>query len=137
LTYTVRPLKSEGVQNLSLVLDGQPVEAAGGQSKQLLSPGPGQLSYFAGKASGNDLQPGTTVTGLWSAFRLLNDAQRAEPAGSGYNLEWILQTRITLGKATVAGASGTPVSFFVDLGGANALLSKVGGGLSCVRQVAK
>jgi type VI secretion system protein ImpL len=137
LSYTVRALKSEGLQNLTLVLDGQPLDAAGGQAKQFLSPGPAQSSHFTGKASGNDLQPITNQTGLWSAFKLLNKAERAEPAGSGYNLEWSLQTQVTFGGATVTGASGPTARFFVDLGGANVLLKKAGGGLNCVRQVAK
>jgi type VI protein secretion system component VasK len=137
LTYTVRALQSEGLQNLTMVLDGQPIDAASGQAKQFLSPGPVQSSYFSGKASGTDLQPITNQTGLWSAFKLLNRAERVEPAGTGYNFDWSLQTQVTFGGTTVSGASGPTARFFVDLGGANALLRKSGGGLNCVRQVAK
>jgi type VI secretion system protein ImpL len=137
LTYTVRPLKSDGLQNLTMVLDGQSIDAGSGQAKQLFSPGPSPASHFTGKASGNDLQPITNQTGLWSAFKLLNKAERAEPAGTGYNLDWSLQTQVTFGGTTVSGASGPTARFFVDLGGANILLRKAGGGLNCVRQVAK
>jgi hypothetical protein len=130
-------LKSEGLENLTLVLDGQPIDAASGQAKQFLSPGPALASHFTGKASGTDLQPITNQTGLWSAFKLLNKAERVEPAGTGYNLDWSLQTQVTFGGTTVSGASGPTARFFVDLGGANVLLRKAGGGLNCVRQVAK
>ena len=32
-----------------------------------------------------------SYTGLWATFRLMGDAERWEPAGSGYNLEWVVR----------------------------------------------
>jgi type VI secretion system protein ImpL len=135
LTYTARALKSDGLQNLALVLDGQSLDATPGQAKQFTSPGPTSASHFTGKAGGAELQQATNQPGLWSAFRLLNAADRIEPAGSGYNFEWYLQ--LTFGGARVSGANAPTARFFVDLGPANMLLKKAGGGLNCVRQVAK
>jgi type VI secretion system protein ImpL len=134
LTYTVRPVMVQGIQNLTMVLDGQALEASNTQGKQINWPGAGQGSRFTGKIGSADL-PVTDQVGLWSAFRLFQLAERIEPAGSGYNLDFLLQ--VTFGRTAVATANAPTARFFVDLGGANVLLRKSGGGLNCVRQVAK
>jgi type VI secretion system protein ImpL len=135
LTYSVRALKSDDLQDLAIVLDGQSLEASSGQTKQMTSPGSNPASYFKGKVGGADLQPMTMQTGLWSAFKLLNSAEKMTPAGAGYNLDWFLELRF--GGARVSGANPPTARFYVDLGGATILLKRAGGGLTCVRQVAK
>jgi type VI secretion system protein ImpL len=138
LTYTIRALKSDDtLQNLSIVLDGQTLEGSGNQSKQFTSPGPSTASYFTGKAAGTDLQAITQQRGLWSGFKLLNASERVTPSGSGYNLDWYLQQKVTFGGTTVSSQSPATARFFVDLGPANVLLKGVTGRPQCVRLVAK
>lgn len=132
ITYTVRPLRSDGIQNLALILDGQTLEATATAGKQFTWPGTAQGSRFTGKVGTSDL-PSAQYDGLWSAFRLFLDAEKVEPAGSGYNLEWVLQLKF--GRSTSSAANAPTARFFVDLGPANFLLRK--GGLSCVSQVAR
>lgn len=133
LVYTVRPLKSEGIQDLVLTIDGQPLPAASGQAKQFTWPGNGQGAKFTGKVGTSDL-PSAPYEGLWAAFRLFNEAETVEPAGTGYNLEWVLQLRF--GRGATATANAPRARFFVDLNGAPLLFRKSGAAMKCVAQVA-
>jgi type VI secretion system protein ImpL len=134
LTYTVRPLKSEGIQDLVLTIDGQALPAASGQAKQFVWPGNGQGAKFTGKVGTSDL-PSAPYEGLWGAFRLFNGAETIEPAGAGYNLEWVLQLRFGGGATSTVNAPRA--RFFVDLNGAPLLFRKSGAAIRCVGQVAK
>lgn len=134
LAYTVRPLKSDGIDNLVLTIDGQAIPAASGQAKQFNWPGNGQGARFTGKVGTSDL-PSAPYEGLWAAFRLFNDAETFEPAGSGYNLEWVLQLRF--GRSQTSTANAPRARFFVDLGGAPLFFRKAGTPLRCISTVAR
>ena len=137
LAYTLTPLKSEGIQGLTLTIDGQTLTSggSGGAGKQFTWPGTTPGSKLAGKFGGPDLNF-FSYDGLWSAFRLMGEAERWEPAGSGYNLEWVVR----LGGKPVTLPSGAPltVRFMLDMNGAPAFFRKGSlTGLRCVSQVAK
>jgi type VI protein secretion system component VasK len=134
LTYTVRPLKSEGIQDLVLTIDGQQLPASSAQPKQFTWPGNGQGAKFTGKVGTSDL-PSAPYEGLWAAFRLFNEAETVEPAGTGYNLEWVLQLRF--GRGATATANAPRARFFVDLNGAPLLFRKSGAAMKCVAQISK
>ena len=136
LAYTLTPLKSEGIQSVTLNIDGQTLTATGtgGAGKQFTWPGGGQAA-LSGKFGGPDLGF-FSYTGTWAAFRLMGDAERWEPSGSGYNLEWVVR----VGGKPVTLPSGAPltVRFQLDMGGAPAFFKKGSlSGLRCVSQVAK
>lgn len=132
LTYTLTPLKPEGIQSVTLNLDGQKLTAGttGGPGKQFAWPGGAQASLSANFGSG-DLEF-ASYNGLWSSFRLIGDAEGWEPSGTGNNLDWIWKlSRGTTGASMVA-------RFHLDMGGAPAFFRKGGlAGLRCVSQVAK
>jgi type VI secretion system protein ImpL len=133
LTYTVRPLKSDGIQDLVVHLDGQQLPASSGAAKQFTWPGGTPGARFTGKVGSSDL-PSAPYEGIWAAFRLFNDADTMETAGQGYNLEWILQLRF--GGGTTSTANAPRARYFVDLGGAP-LFVKRAGAMRCVSQVAR
>ena len=134
LTYTVRPLKSDGIDNLVLTIDGQALPASSGQAKQFQWPGAGGGARFSGKVGTNEI-PAAPYEGLWAAFRLFNDAESFEPAGAGYNLEWIVQ--LTFGRSRGPTANAPRARFFVDLNGAPLFFRKSGAALRCISTVAK
>ncbi len=136
LTYTMTPMKSEGIQSVTLNLDGQTLTTAGtgGAAKQFTWPGGGQaaLSGNFGMGALNFF----SYSGTWAAFRLMGDAERWDPSGAGYNLEWVV--RVGGKPATLPSGAPLTVRFFVDLGGAPAFFKKGSlAGLRCVSQVAK
>ena len=134
LTYTVRPLKSDGITDLVLTIDGQALPAASPQAKQFNWPGNGQGARFTGKVGTNDL-PSAPYDGLWAAFRLFNDAETFEPSGNGWNLEWVLQLRF--GRGTSPTANAPRARYFVDLNGAPLFFKKAGSAIKCVSTVAR
>lgn len=134
LTYTVRPLKSDGIQDLVLHLDGQQVPASSTSARQLTWPGAAQGARFTGKVGASDL-PSAPYEGLWASFRLFNDAESFEPSGTGYNLEWVL--RLRFGRGQTSDANAPRARYFVDLGGAPLIFRKGAAAIRCVPQVAR
>ena len=104
------------------------------QINQFTWPGGGQASLQGNLGAGNvNIY---SYTGLWATFRLMGDAERWDPAGSGYNLEWVV--RIGGKPATLANGSPVAVRVMLDMGGAPAFFRKGSlAGLRCVSQVAK
>ncbi|HYP05460.1 MAG TPA: ImcF-related family protein [Bryobacteraceae bacterium] len=136
LMYTLTPLKSEGIQSVTLNIDGQTLTASGngGSGKQFTWPGGGQAA-LSGKFGGPDLGF-FSYTGTWAAFRLMGDAERWEPSGAGYNLEWVV--RVGGKAATLPSGATLTVRFQLDTGGAPVFFKKGSlAGLRCVSQVAK
>jgi type VI secretion system protein ImpL len=134
LMYTLTPLKSEGIQGYSLNVDGQTLASTGGGAKQFTWPGGGQAALQGNLGAGNvNIY---SYTGLWATFRLMGDAERWDPAGSGYNLEWVV--RIGGKPATLASGAPVAVRVLLDMGGAPPFFKKGSlAGLRCVSQVAK
>jgi type VI protein secretion system component VasK len=124
LTYTVRPLKSEGIENLALIIDGQTISANGPQ-KEVNWPGTARGVRFT-------WQGGSTVSddGLWAAFRLFNEANAIEPSGAGYNLEWPLTTPV--GRLKTVG-TGPKARYYVE----PLFFRKGSPAIRCVANVAK
>jgi len=94
LTYTLKPVPTEGGSvGTTLRLDGQTVTYTGGtpQPKQFQWPGGGPHEAIATVKLGG-AEPGwASYSGLWAAFRFFGDAERWVPAGSGFNVEWVVR----------------------------------------------
>lgn len=128
LTYTVRPIKSEGLQGLVLMIDGQAIPYDTPQQKQFSWPGNGQgAKYVAANL------PLLQSDGIWGAFRMFGDSEVFEPSGSGYNLAWPL----TLGRSASVSANAPRARLFVDLNGAPPFFRKGTPPLRCVSQVSR
>lgn len=137
-TYTVTPLKAEGIQNLILTIDGATMNAPaqGGPPKQFVLPGPGTHAASL-TATVNGAPVGGRQDGLWGAFRLFDAADRWDPAGNGYKLEYRLVSSNRLGRLGSAAEAGAPAYFQLDLGGVPAFFRKGPQGMHCISQVAK
>jgi len=138
LTYTLKPVPSEGIQGITLRLDGLVLTASATDTtpKQFTWPG---TSVREAKASvrfgGTDLG-WSTHEGLWGVFQFFEEAERWQPAGAGYQLEWVVRA----GKSPMTLPSGRPltVRFELNMGGLppvfeKGYLSRIG----CVAEVAR
>lgn len=138
LTYTLKPVPSEGIQSLTLRLDGQVLTTSGNSSdpKQFVWPGTAAREAKASvKFGGTDLG-WSTNEGLWAVFQFFEEAERWQPADSGYQLEWVVRA----GKNAMTLPSGKPltVRFELNMGSAPPVFQK--GYLSrmaCVADVAR
>jgi len=138
LVYTLKPVPSEGIEGLTLRLDGQTLTttAAGGAAKQFTWPGTTTREAKASvKFGGTDLG-WSDNDGLWAVFQFFEEAERWVPSGGSYQLEWTVRA----GKKPMTLPSGKPltVRFELNMGGAPAVFEK--GYLSkfgCVADVAK
>jgi type VI protein secretion system component VasK len=126
LTYTVRPMKSDGIEGLTLTIDGQTLNADAGQAKPFTWPGTGQGARLAGKLAGGADLVVPSFPGSWGGLRLFASADKLDAAGGGYNAEWFLK---------FGGRNQGTVRFALDTGGAPITLK--GPGLRCTSQVAK
>jgi len=138
LTYTLKPVTSEGIQGLTLHLDGQVLTTSGGNaaSKQFTWPGTTAREAKASvKFGGTDLG-WSDNDGLWAVFQFFEEAERWVPSAGAYQLEWTVRA----GKKAMTLPSGKPltVRFELNMGGAPPVFEK--GYLShlgCVADVAK
>lgn len=139
LTYTLKPIPSEGIENLTLQLDGQTLAAtaANTAAKQFTWPGAGAREAKASvKFGGTDLG-WSSNEGLWAVFQFFEEAERWQPSGAGaWDLEWVVRA----GKNAMTLPSGKPltVRFELNMGGAPPVFQK--GYLShlgCVADVAR
>ncbi len=74
--------------------------------------------------------------GLWAVFHFFDKAERWQPAGSGYALEWVIR----IGRDAVKLPNGNPltVRFELDMAGGPAIFQKgFLSRLSCVSEVAR
>jgi len=137
-TYTLKPEPNEGIQTVSLLIDGQSLSYSGGAANPKPFTWAGGGTHGA-KASVKFGGPEITFDehdGLWSVFRFFNKADRWTPAGSGQSLEWIIRA----GKDPMKLPNGKPltVHFELDMNGGPAVF-QIGyfARLACVSEVAR
>jgi type VI secretion system protein ImpL len=132
LNYTLKPLPSEGIKNLSVVfrIDGQTLAYTGGVAlaKPLAWPGPAHEAVASVKLGGQDFT-WSNHDGLWAVFQLFGKAERQE----GNVLEWVVR----VGKDP-AMINGKPLAVRVEVN-MNPPLYQRGyfSGLACVAEVAR
>jgi hypothetical protein len=131
LSLTLAPVRAEGIQNLIFNINGQPwnIPTQGGPGKQFTAPSSGPVVVTIG---GN--QYGGTIQGPWSVLRLLNAANRFDPAGAGYHLTYYFKSASEFGKIGGAASQGAPAEFNLDLGGVPAFFHN---GARCTPTIAR
>jgi type VI secretion system protein ImpL len=138
VNYTIRALSSEGIQRLTLRLDGQELKStgAGGQQASFTWPGRGaREARLAGSLGGPELG-WLSYDGLWAVFRLFAEAERWQPSGSGFSFEWVPKTS---GQPMRLG-DGRPltVRYFLDMGTSAPIFQRnYLAGFQCVSQAAQ
>jgi type VI secretion system protein ImpL len=134
LAYTLKAYPTEGLQAVSLTIDGQTVVSP--NSKQMIWPGPGpQGVVLSGRLGGQELTL-LTFDGLWAVFQFFESAERWQKSGSVYTFEWIPKTA---GRPmTLAGGRPVIVRLDLDTGGAPIYFQKgYFSGMNCVSNVAR
>jgi type VI secretion system protein ImpL len=138
LTYTLKPVPSEGIESLTLQLDGQTMttSAANAAAKQFVWPGTGAREAKASVKFGGTNLGWSSNEGLWAVFQFFEEAERWTPAGGAWDLEWVVRA----GKNAMTLPSGKPltVRFELNMGSAPPVFQK--GYLShlgCVADIAR
>jgi type VI secretion system protein ImpL len=131
MPLTLTPTKAEGIQNLVFNISGQlwNIPQQGGPGKQFVVPGPSPAIV-----SINGTQYGSPIPGIWAVLRLLDAANRFDPAGAGYHLTYYFKTAGEFGKVGGTAAQGAPAEFNLDLGGVPAFFRN---GPNCTSVIAR
>jgi len=132
LSYTLKPLPSEGIKNLniSLRIDGQTLAYSGGVAlaKQFVWPGASHEAVATVKFGGQDVT-WSNNDGLWALFQFFGKAERQE----GNVLEWVAR----LGKDPML-VNGKPLTVRVEVGMTPPLYQRgYFSSLACVAEVAR
>jgi type VI secretion system protein ImpL len=132
LNYTLKPLPSEGIKNLSVSfrIDGQTLAYTGGVAlaKQFAWPGPAHEAVATVKLGNQDFT-WSNNNGLWAVFQLFGKAERQE----GNILEWVVR----VGKDP-AMINGKPLAVRVEVNMAPPLYQRgYFSSLACVAEVAR
>jgi type VI secretion system protein ImpL len=138
--YALRPHPTETVASLTMNIDGQTLTYGGRGAvfKQFTWPGTTTLAVrLTVKIPGGSSLDFPNYDGLWAVFHFFADADRWQPTGTTYNVEWVL--RVAGGKpVTVLGGKPVTVQFDLDTLGAPPILQKgYLSSLQCVSSVAK
>jgi len=134
LTFSLKPVKAEGIESMSLEIDGQTLTysaSAAAAAKQFTWPG----TMHQVKAS---VPFGIWADhhGLWGLFKFFDRVDKWQPSGSGSSLEWFIR----IGKDPMMLPTGGPLTVRFDLDmGANPPVFQKGylSSIGCVAEVAK
>ena len=140
LIYSMTSLPSEGLQTVTLTLDGQALHATGkgGVTHEFTWPGTtSQAARLAGSLGGPELGF-ISYDGLWAAFRFFGDADRFQENGNTYILEWVPRQGVSAQPIRLPNGKTLTLPFSLDLKGAPPIFKKgYLSGLQCVSQVAR
>jgi type VI secretion system protein ImpL len=138
LSYSLTPLRTDGIQALTLIIDGQTFKSSGqgGAAKQFTWPGASaHEAKLTGKFGGPDLAL-LSYEGVWAAFQFFGEAERWQSSGTGYNLEWVI--RIGGKPVLLPGGAPLTVRYYLDMNGAPPFFQKgYFSGLGCVAEAAR
>ncbi|HKX00304.1 MAG TPA: ImcF-related family protein [Bryobacteraceae bacterium] len=132
LNYTLKPLPSEGIQNLSLMfrIDGQTLAYTGGvaMAKQFVWPGASHEAVASVKLGGQDVT-WSTNDGLWAMFQFFSKAEKQQ----GNTLEWVAR----LGRDPML-VNGKPLTVRLEVDITPPIYQRgYFSGLACVAEVAR
>ncbi len=115
-TYSLKPVPSEGIQSVTLNLDGQSITYSGGNAaaKQFTWPAPQPGVRATAKFGGSTEITWATYPGLWGVFRFFNKAERPVGPGQTSSLEWVI--RIGDQPAQLPNGKPLTVRFDLDMG---------------------
>ena len=141
ITYSLKPLPSEGIQTVRLQIDGQTLTSSNGEgaAKQFVWQGSGAhgAKAFVNYGGGAD-QNWSDNDGLWAVFRFFGNAETWRASGNNYSLEWINRAGADRRPVTLADGKVVTMRFELDMAGAPPVFQK--GYLSklvCIADVAK
>jgi type VI secretion system protein ImpL len=127
LTFRLTPILSEAIPSATLAFEGQTARfnRNAPETKQFVGLAAAgrtaKLSAQFGQGEGVELTL-EEYHDPWAIFRLFSAADRWQPAGDGYIVEWTLRSGRADGRSVTAGGAAANVAFRLDLGGAPPLL---------------
>ena len=131
--YTLKPQKSDQIDQFMLTVNGDSSQLAGGAAKSFQWPGgPTRNLKLSLKLAGGTSFDLPSRDGLWSVFRFFADADRTTNTGAGYDFFWNFRQGQAGGGPSI---NGRPLvyEFNLETGGAPAVFSKdFLAGLKCV-----
>jgi type VI protein secretion system component VasK len=131
--FGLRFLPSKGIENATLVVDGQRIPT-GGSSNQFTWNGASAHNAYVVYDSNEGLQN----QGTWALFQLVRNPKAViAHTGSTIRLSFPLQTSTTFAGQTIDQSNGKVVSFEISGPGAELLPPDVFSGLTCVSTVVK
>lgn len=137
LKINIRPVQSEGIQNLTLSINGQTQKWGGpGAPFTFLWPGNTPRVSLSAKITGGSELTFLNYDGLWAAFQFFGDADRTTPSPSSLRVEWLLK----ISGQPVKLANGEPLRVIldVDAGGAAPVFQRgYFSGFTCVSKVTR
>ena len=140
LIYSMTALPAEGLQSVTLTLDGQVLHSSGkgGVTHEFTWPGTTQqAARLSGSLGGPELGF-ISYDGLWAAFRFFGDADRFQENGNTYTLEWVPRQGVSAQPIRLPNGRTLTLPFSLDLKGAPPIFKKgYLAGLQCVSQVAR
>jgi type VI secretion system protein ImpL len=130
-SFTLRFIPGGGVTSATLIVDGQKI-ASGASSQQFV--------WNARNAQSTSLVYDNTEAfafqGPWSLFEMIRTAQ-ASRSGSGYKLEYPINTNTTVAGHKVGGGASKVATFELSGPGTDLLVGDGLSGLGCVKPVVK
>ncbi len=124
LAYTLKSYTPEGLQGITISIDGQTLSSSAGQpaSKQFVWPGPGAPSAtLSEKIGGQDINL-LPITGPWAIFQFFESAEHWQQQGSFYTVDWIPST--SGHPMTLPNGKVLDVRFDLDMNGAPPIFLK-------------
>lgn len=137
LRMNIRPVPSEGVQSLTVSINGQTQRWSGTNTPAtFLWPGSAPRVSLSARIAGGSELTFLSYDGLWAAFQFFGDADRATPSGAGSRVEWVLK----ISGQPVRLPNGEPLRVIldVDAGGAPQVFQRgYFAGFTCVSRVTR
>jgi type VI protein secretion system component VasK len=123
--YTMRPVKSDLIDEFDLNVNGDVAHLNGGGQRTYAWPGAGTPGFQLDlklTGGGNPIG-GEPYKGLWAVFRFFADADSTSRSGVGYEFRWNPRQG-KRGTAVTVNGKALTYEFFVDTNGAPAVFSK-------------
>lgn len=137
LRLNIRPVTSEGIQNLTLSINGSTQRWTGNNTQAtFLWPGGLQRVTLSAKIQGGSELTFLNYDGLWAAFQFFGDADRTTPGPGGSRVEWVLK----ISGQPVRLPNGEPLRVILDVDSAGAAPVFQRGyfsGFTCVSRVTR
>ncbi len=137
LTFSMQPLPAPDVNHVTLTIDGQTLstDLQSARPQTFTWPGSVQNARLLVRfgVGGLDTQIDDR-TGVWAIWHLLDTAERWQPAGSQYQMEWVQKT--SAGPEMINGHPAA-VKFTLDPQGSQVFGPHYFSGLTCVSKAAQ